>query len=340
MQVAWGLCSPRTTRAQTALPSDTRIVVSGCSMRINERGLHDQIRVELLAAGVQRVRTVELYADDISLEEEPEEVATLRITFSDCDESGREIRLGIAARRTGKHIERTLAVSDVPDSMHARAIALALTELLRASWQDLSTAPQFEIEPTVQKLPTLNADVVVRSAEQNAADRALRKRLRLEWQGGGRMYPQTDSGEASSAFALSKLLGERTRMQVAIAAAGGGGQGSDARMFQGTGRLTLALCSMNNHPGIEVGGVMELGWAHLRGITAGSNNGFVATGLLQGTLRVEAAQEVEALIILQAGYVIAPVTLRAPPAENNVRGAKIGFEGPVVGLAIGIAGLL
>jgi hypothetical protein len=334
--------APRLAAAQTALPSDTRIVVSGCSMRINERSLHDQIRVELLAAGVQRVRTVELYADDISLEEEPEEVATLRITFSDCDESGREIKLGIAARRTGKHVERTLAVSDVPDSMHARAIALAMTELLRSSWQDLSAQQQQQATADVQsrQLPTLNADVIVRSAERSAVDRALRQRLRLEWQGGGRMYPQTDSGEASSAFALSKVFGERTRVQLAASAAGGGGQGSDARMFQGVARTTVALCSQRDHPGIEVGGVIELGWAHLRGTMAGEHSGFIATGLVQGTLRMQAAQEIEALIVLQAGYVIAPVTLRSPPVTNGVRGAQVGFQGPVIGLAVGIAGLL
>jgi hypothetical protein len=335
-----GLLAPLSVAAQTALPSDTRIVVSGCSMRVNERTLQDQVRIELLASGVERVRTVELYADELSLEEEPEEVATLRIDFSDCDASASEIKLGVAARRTGKHVERSLAVSDVPDNMHARAIALALTELLRASWAELTAPNHKEATPTLRKLPQLHGDVVVRSALREAAARAVRQRLRLEWQGGGRVYPQSDSGEASSAFALSKLFGLRTRVQLAASAAGGAGQGSDARLFQTTARTTVALCSQRDNPAIEVGGSIEVGWAQARGANAGSANGFISTALLTGTLRVQAAQEVEALIVLQAGYVLSPLTLRSPPDNTGKRGPKVGFQGPVVGLAVGIAGLL
>jgi hypothetical protein len=334
-----------TAHAQTAVPSDTRIVVSGCSMRVNERALQDQVRIELLAAGVQRVRTVELYADDLPLEDEPEEVATLRITFPDCDELGGEIKLGIAARRTGRHLERLLNVSDVPDTMYARAIALALTELLRASWHELSltSAPKLEREPektAAERAPRLHADVLVQQASDNAADLAIRQRLRLEWRGGARMYPQTDSGEASSALGLSKLFGQRARLIMAASAAGGGGQGSDARLFQTTARTTLSLCGRSADPTLEVGASIELGYAQLNGTHAGRERGFISTALVHGTLRVEAAPEIDALITLQAGYVLAPVTLRAPADASGTLGPEVGFRGAVIGVEVGVAGLL
>lgn len=297
----------RKAAAQAALPSDTRVVVSGCSTRINERALMDQVRVELLAAGVQRVRTVELYADELSLEEEPADVATLRINFSDCEESGREIKLGVAARHTGRHVERALAVSDVPESIHARAIALALTELLRASWQELSKVESTPEEPSHPPLlATVTARAVVNADAANKAERALRQRPRFEWHGGGRLYPQADSGDVSSALYVSKMLGERTRLHMGAGAAGGGGQGSDAHLFQANARMGLAVCSQFNAPAIEVGSAMELGWAHLEGNYAGSQSGFIATALLQATLRVPAAPEMEALVMLQAGYVLSP----------------------------------
>jgi hypothetical protein len=329
--------------AQTALPSDTRIVVSGCSMRINERALQDQVRIELLAAGVQRVRTVELYADELPLEDEPAEVATLRITFADCDEISAEIKLGVAARKTGEHLERLLNVSDVPATMYARAIALALTELLRASWHELSTGPSSEPprpSPHPQLVPRLHADVLVQNAAESAATLAIRQRLRLEWHGGARMYPQTDTGEANSALGLSKLFGERTRLLVLASVAGGGGQGSDARLFQSTARTTLSLCGRSADPALEVGASIELGYAHLAGTQAGRTHGFISTALVHGTLRVQAAQEIEALVTLQAGYVLAPVTLRSPSDANGFPGPEVGFRGAVIGIEIGLAGLL
>lgn len=312
-------------------------------MRVNERALQDQVRVELLAAGVQRVRTVELYADEISLEDEPEEVATLRVVFPDCDELEGEIKLGVAARRTGKHMERSLAVSDVPDSMVARAIALALTELLRSSWYELSTPQKFEEKAatdTGAPPPRLHADVLVAGAQRDAAALALRQRLRLEWRGGGRLYPQTDSGEASSALGLSKVFGLRTRLVVAISAAGGGGQGSDARLFQTTTRTTLSLCGQSDNPTLEVGGSIELGYARLQGLQAGTADGFVSTALVNGTLRVPAAREIDVLISVLAGYVLAPVTLRGPVDDEGTLGQRVGFKGPMIGLEVGVAGLL
>ncbi|HEX6243211.1 MAG TPA: hypothetical protein VFZ61_19995, partial [Polyangiales bacterium] len=250
--------------------------------------------------------------------------------------------LGVAARRTGKHLERALAVSDVPGNMVARAIALALTELLRSSWYELSVPPNLDVSPVAPAAPTLrlHADVLVASADRNDAARAIRQRLRLEWRAGGRVYPQTDSGEASSAFGLSKLLGLRTRLAVALSAAGGGGANSDARVFQTTTRTTVSLCGQGDSPMLEVGGSIEFGYARLNGIYAGLADGFISTALVHGTLRVQAAQEIEVLIALQAGYVLAPVTLRGPVDADGPLGPTIGFKGPMIGLEVGVAGLL
>lgn len=329
--------TPAAARAGAAVPVETRILITGCSARVNERALQDQLRVELLSAGVSRVRAVELYADEFALEEDSSDVATLRVTFGDCETEDTQIRLGIAARITGRHAERVLALSDVPETMRARAIALALTELLRASWRGLSSPEPEEGAPAAIEPPNPPA---LSAAEQAQVAAAIRKRARLEWQGAGRVYPQTVSGEASSSLGVSKLFGLRTRMQFAALAAGGGGQGSDAHLFNTTGRVTLAVCSEGARPGVEVGGALEAGWAHIDGVLAGRTSGFFSTFAVQAALRFPAAMEMEALMLLQAGYVLAPVTMHLPDDDAGARDARIGFAGPFVGLAVGLAGLL
>jgi hypothetical protein len=334
----------RHAAADAALPVAARIVVSGCSMRFNEKALQDQVRIELLAAGVHNVRSVDLYADNMVLEEEPSSLATLRITFPDCEESADEIRLGVADRKSGKHLERALVISDVPDTMQARAIALALTELLRSEWQMLSEPPKQVVQAVDAEQPArvakLHASQVVQeSAERDAREAAIAQRFRIEWLAVGHLYPQTDSGDLSTSLAISKLLSSRARIQVGGSMAGGAGQGTDAHLFQATGRVLLALVSRTLDPSIEVGALFEAGWASLNGIRDGRHNGPIVMAGAHATLRVPAADAMEALITVQAGYVIVPMTA-SPVVDNGVSDRHIGFAGPTLGIGLGIASWL
>jgi hypothetical protein len=343
--VAGGRWDAERASAEAALPAGARIVVSGCSLRFNEKALQDQVRIELLAAGVYSVRSVDLYADNLVLEEEPSSLATLRVTFPDCEESADEIRLGVADRKTGNHIERALIVSDVSAAMQARAIALALTELLRSEWQKLSEPPK-QVEQVIDSERPMAprklhaSQVVQESAERVAREADIAQRFRVEWLAVGHLYAQTDSGDLSTSLAISKLLASHARIQIGGSLAGGAGQGTDAQLFQATGRVLVALVSRTLNPSIEVGALFEAGWASLNGTRDGREHGPIVIAGAHATLRIPAADMMEALITVQAGYVIVPMTSKSMPGDGGSDDRTIGFAGPTLGIGLGIASWL
>lgn len=337
-----GSCSR--AAAEAALPAGARIIISGCSLRFNEKLLQNQVRIELLAAGVHSVRAVDIYADTLVLEEEPSSLATLRVTYPDCEESADEIRLGVADRKTGKHLERALVVSDVSQTMQPRAIALALTELLRSEWQKLSESPKEvaqarDSEKPAQARKLRASQVVQEDAERAAREEEIAQKFRVEWLAVGHLYAQTDSGDLSTSLAMSKLLASHARIQVGVNMAGGAGQGTDAHLFQATGRVLLALVSRTLNPSIEVGALVEAGWASLNGVRDGHESGPIVTAGAHATLRVPAGDVMEALITVQAGYVLVPMTSK-PVVDNGISDRYIGFAGPVLGIGVGIASWL
>jgi hypothetical protein len=163
-------------------------------------------------------------------------------------------------------------------------------------------------------------------------------RPRLEWTGATRIYPQTDSGDLATSLSVSKLLGAGMRIYAGGTAAGGGGDGSNVHIFQGTGRLALHLCSMGERPQLEVGTAWELGWGQLRAAGEPRRGGFVAIGAVQATLRARISYGVEGLLNLQAGYVLAPLTIESELDDGRRR--SVGLEGSVLGVSLGLAGIL
>jgi hypothetical protein len=144
----------------------------------------------------------------------------------------------------------------------------------------------------------------------------------------------------STSLGIAKLLSSRARLQVGGSLAGGAGQGTDAQLFQATGRVLLALVSRTLNPSIEVGGLFEAGWASLVGIRDGRHNGAIVSAGAHATLRLPAAEAMEVLITVQAGYVIVPMTSRAVLENEPARGRRIGFAGPMLGIGVGIASWL
>jgi hypothetical protein len=277
----------------------------------------------------------------MALEEEPSSLATLRVTFPDCEESSDELRLGVADRTSGRHIERALVIADVPDTMRARAIALALTELLRSEWRSLNeNKPAAVVQaPDAERPPLFASQIVQETAARDAREADIAQRFRIEWLAVGHLYSQTDSGDLSTVLAISKLLASRARLQVGGTLAGGAGQGTDAHLFQATARVLLALCSRTLNPSIEVGALFEAGWANLNGVRDGNQSGAIVTAGAHATLRVPAAAAMEALITVQAGYVLVPMTSHTV-VDSDESARLIGFSGPMLGLGVGIASWL
>lgn len=319
--------------AQAALPLRARVLVTGCGDAADERTLVEQTRVELLSAGVLQVDSgtpaVLTAADAI------DDLATVRVAITSCEGVHRSLELSIANRQTGKHVARNLAITDLPETGQGRVVALALLELLRAEWRTLSA--DSETKAPEPPSPALVAAKRSASPRPAPAEEAPSNRASIEWLGMSRIYPQTDSGDLATSLGLSKVFGAHTRMTFGGTAAGGGGDGSNVHIFQGCGRTALALAGRRRGVDLEVGPVVEAGWGQLRGVQA-RESGFVAVGALQAAIRVQAAKGIEALVVMHAGYVLAPLTARVMLDDDRLR--RTGLEGSVLGVGLGLAGLL
>jgi hypothetical protein len=340
----WALClapmfastAGADSNMRPALPGRTRILMSGCSERTNERALLEQVRIELLSAGIPQIDVVQIYAE-VGADEQPSyDVATVRIDLPDCAEPGWDIDLAIAYRQTGRHVRRTLKMSDTPEAARPRAVALAMVELLRGNWRELASEPEttaaYRSPPDTEKPPGMLAPKLA------AADPERSARPRIEWTGATRIYPQTDSGDLATSLSISQKLGARLRVHGGGTAAGGGGDGSNVHIFQGTSRFALSLCSMSQELVIEVGTAWEVGYAQLRVGGSGRKSGLVAIGAVQATLRMPVSPGIETLLNLQAGYVLAPLTAQVELDDGRRR--STGLEGSVLGVGIGLAGIL
>lgn len=336
-RVAWH-SAVATARADpglpAALPGRARILLRGCTEHASERALLEQVRVELLSAGILRVDMIDVYAPPA--DQESYDVATLRIDLPACTESGFDVYLAVAYAQTGRQAARQLEMSEIPDAARPRALALALVELLRGSWRALAG------EPAPPPLSPADRDLELppglRGSPPEAPEADGRARPRIEWLGSTRIYPQTDSGDLATSLSVSRLLAGRVRLHAGGSAAGGGGDGSNVHIFRGTSRLKLSLCSTDLQPALEVGTAWEIGWAQLR--TGGSprEQGLLVTGALEATMRVRVSPGIETLVSLEAGYVLAPLTFEVELDDGRRRSA--GLEGSVLGVGVGLAGIL
>jgi hypothetical protein len=329
------LATARAAPGGPALPGRVRVLVRGCSERTDERSLLEQVRVELLSAGILRVDVIDVYGQVD--EGERYDQATVRIDLPTCAASSWNVYLTVAYAQTGRQTARTLEMSEIPEAARPRAVALALVELLRGSWRELAGEQEAPPPPAVAAYDpeTPPGAQAIRAAED--PDRSTRPRI--EWMGATRIYPQTDSGDLSTSLSYSQLLAGPMRVHAGGSVAGGGGDGSNVHIFRGTSRIGLRLCSSRGQqPALEVGTAWEIGWAQLR--TAGSprESGLLVTGAIEAALRVHVSPGVETLVSLEAGYVLAPLTMEVELDDGRRR--STGIEGSVLGVGIGLAGIL
>jgi hypothetical protein len=163
-------------------------------------------------------------------------------------------------------------------------------------------------------------------------------KTRLEWLGGSRLYPGGDSGDLTTQVKLSFALNRRLRLHTGGLAAGGQVSGSqDINMFEGAGVVGVGITG-GSGPEVEVASVFEVGWARLSGESFPDVGRTFSVGTLQGTLRQPVTPGVDVLIGVQAGYVLSSVV--AHTSATPMRTKLGGFEGPVIGVLLGLSGLL
>jgi hypothetical protein len=339
-----------------ALPTGVRIVLATCDTLVPRKALLEQLRIELLSTGVVDIEVVDPDTGAATQAQKADRIATLQVYYPECDDTAGLVNLRISDRLTSKYVERTLVVSDVGPEARPRAVALAIVELLRASWLELvisqgpgetegasdtvrnrlvthlkeATAEDPEVT-LPRREPPSEPDDTARLADERWAKK------RLEWVGAGRFYPQGDAGDLSTTVKLSMALNRRLRLHSGAMAAGGGvNAAKDVNMFAAAGVFGLGI-SGGSEPELEVASVFEVGFWRLSGQDVRDVSRVGAVGLLQGTVRAPVAAGVDALVGVQAGYVLSSVELKASAASSTPTG---GFEGPVVGVCVGLSGIL
>jgi hypothetical protein len=360
---AWLLCLPLLVAAEVAsaqqmpaLPTGVRIVLASCDALVLRKALLEQLRIELLSTGVVEIEVVDPDTGTGS-QVQSDRIATLQVYYPECDDTAGLVNLRISDRLTAKYVERTLVVSDLHAEARPRAVALAIVELLRASWLELVIAqrPGESPEPSDTVRNRLVTHLKERTSDDPEVQRPERRRdsraedeallaeerwakNRLEWVGAGRFYPQGDSGDLSTTVKLSVALNRRLRLHTGALAAGGGvNSGRDVNMFEAAGVLGVGL-SGGSEPEVEVASVFEVGWMRVSGQEVRDVGRVAATGTLQGTVRAPVAAGVDALIGVQAGYVLSPVLVKTAGTTGGQPAG--GFQGPVVGVCVGLSGIL
>jgi hypothetical protein len=102
---------------------------------------------DALAQEAQRIAAIELRA--VLVEGTPDRITT-RVTATCSAESA---RLQVMDPTTGKSVERSVALSEAAVSARARLLALAIAELVAASWSELETNPEPRAPPMAPLAP-------------------------------------------------------------------------------------------------------------------------------------------------------------------------------------------
>jgi hypothetical protein len=351
--LAWAATVAR-AQQMPALPTGVRIVLASCDTLVPRKALLEQLRIELLSTGVVDIEVVDPDTGNASDSQKADRIATLQVYYPECDDTAGLVNLRISDRLTSKYVERTLVVSDVGPEARPRAVALAIVELLRASWLELVIAQRpgetegpsdavrnrlvTHLKEATAEDPDIEAPRRERPSEPDdkahLADERWAKK-RLEWIGAGRFYPKGDSGDLSTTVKLSLPLNRRLRLHTGAMAAGGGVNAQrDVNMFQAGGVFGLGL-SGGSEPEVEVASIFEVGFWRLSGEDVRDVSRVGSIGLLQGTVRAPVAAGVDALVGVQAGYVLSSVQLKTTATQPAA-----GFEGPVVGVCVGLSGIL
>ncbi|MEM9190747.1 MAG: hypothetical protein AAGF12_16295 [Myxococcota bacterium] len=151
--------------AQGELPSTVDLVVGPCDLPTGRR-LRSLLRVELRSDGVEEVR--------VAGAAEGQALALIRVTPDECTEDNDVFVITIDDTTTQKVVRRSVSLAAVGSAARPRALALAVAELLRASWAELAfpTAIEHQAPLPVREAVVLRLDptprprpVVVETAE-------------------------------------------------------------------------------------------------------------------------------------------------------------------------------
>jgi hypothetical protein len=219
----------------------------------------------VLAGEAQRIAAVELRA---TLVNAPPDPSVTRVTAA-CQ--GASAALEVRDPMTGKSLQRTVALTETAPKARARLLALAVAELVAASWSELESNPQPRAPPA-EPLPPYAAREAARAAVARSVELAAVVDLHVLASGDGLV-----GGGARAALWLSPIA----FLRVDILA-------NYAELGRATGSVAVVMPSAS----VAIGAAGWLG-ARLRpAVSAGIRSGYVwMNGVAAGTGAMGSRQE-------------------------------------------------
>jgi len=308
------------------------------------------LKVELGAIGISDVR--DRGTGPVSAPLPSDLVAAVVLSAPRC-EAADEVTIQVVDRATSKIVQRTMAIADVAFDERPRALAIAVAELLQASWAELelgaSAPPGVNVPPeiraaVVQRLapapvspaPAPDARAPFPRPPRLAYVAPTASRVLLDAAALVRAFPGRDTALLGGAVSVSVPLGTPW----AVHAGADAGYG-DSRVANGTVGVTAVTGSAGiaavagNATTLEVGPRVHAGYVWASGspssrATSGSSySHFVALAALSATLRVPASG-FTALCGLDVGAVFEEASFLA----DNARVA--GFGGVMLAARLGL----
>jgi hypothetical protein len=288
-----------------------------------------------------RVLDVELRTDGVDIDPagaNDATLATIGLSIDPCTETARAIDITIDDFATAKSVRRTFDFGDIAHEARPRALALAVVELLHASWAELSlpnAKPAIAIPESIKHVVVLQAPIAI--APPSPPESESRAALRIDASLAYRSFPSYDSdvlgGRLAFAFAPASSV---VRFELDANAFGGTSFDPLVVLHTNLASFGAAVLFARDVGAFEfgVGPRAEVGyaWAHwtVNNVEAsGSGTLFDLAAMLR--LRALLGNNVSASFSAEIGDALHNFTL-------NVDGKRAsGFGGVMLGSTIGIA---
>jgi hypothetical protein len=344
------LLAPRAARADA--PALVRLSVPACANEaFDVAAFSHTVTIELRADGVESVDVSPepLPRDPTSVAAKP--LATVTLVAAPCTADAADMEITIEDSATAKTVRRRLSLGDVARPARPRAIALAVAELLRASWSELrlpdAPPPSVPVPPSVRLAvfehpPPVAAPPVVATPPVVVPPPVPppAPTVRLGAAIAARFFPSAGSTLLGPNVALSYGAAETIPLRLRLDASALFGtayepSGSVATTLV-TGGVAVVLAHASGPVDVEVGPRGEVGWGRVAGTaatagqsaTAGSEGVVTLAGLV--ALRVALTPAFWASLDANVGFVLAGIDSETPYGRSG------GIGGAMVGVGVGL----
>ena len=302
--------------------------------------------LEILAAELRSDGVDQVLQGTPSTSNGAQALTTIRLSTPTCDPTTSEIIVTIEDNATSKRVARQIPLGDVVPSARPRALALAVAELLRACWLELT---MLEAPPAQVPVPPVVREAVMRRMESTlpvapregytAASRADGLRavsLAVAW----RAFPSTRLAlYGGRAWVALPFFTPSILFRADAGALFGAAQDplGSVRVGQATGSAAMLLASPRDTAVMAaIGPRLELGVAWASGnpiepaTSSYAGSGFVASASLVSAFGLRISPTWRVTFEIEGGATIAPVQTLAD------RRVVTGIDGAMLGLAFGL----